>query len=266
MKIFKPISIALVIIAMTLGLAACQKAGSSSVDKAQVESIVHDYLLDNPDILIQMSQKLQQKQQQQQQTQAVGTIKANAAAFFDGKHAAVAGNPNGKVTLVEFFDYQCAYCAHVYPIVKKIIDENPDVRIVFREFPIFGDVSEYASLAALYANTQGKYMQMHNALFDSGLIEGKMTTKAVDDIAKAQGLNVTAMKAYIKEGQAAFKAKRADSALTASYELARQIRIQGTPAFIVAPTPNVGDSSAKITFIPGAADAKKLQDAIDAAK
>ena len=109
---------------------------------------------------------------------------------------------------------------------------------------------------------------MHDALFDSGLIEGKMTIKAVNGIAKKQGFNIKKMKAYIKKQQAEFTAKKNNGAngVIDTYTLAQKLQIRGTPAFIVAPTPSTGSNQGTTSFIPGLASKEQLQTAIDAAK
>src|SRR5437016_4513875 len=85
-------------------------------------------------------------------------------ALFHQAHDPVAGNPNGSVTVAEFFDYQCSHCISMAPVMANIIKDNSDVRIVFKEFPIRGSISEFASRAALAANMQGKYYEFNHAI------------------------------------------------------------------------------------------------------
>ncbi len=234
---------------------------NSSPDKTAIESIVHDYLLSHPEILIQISQQLQDKQMQQQQAQAKEVIKKEASSLFSNPQSPVAGDEKGNITLVEFFDYQCVHCEHMYPIVKSLMQKNPNLRVVFKEFPIFGQASEYAARAALAAAKQGKYVAMHDALFAANDIEGKMTIAAVEAIAKKAGLNLTQLHKDMQEPAITAEIKN-------NYMLAQALGLPGTPGFIIAPTPGTTDAtnSNKITFLPGGTTDQQLQQAINAAK
>lgn len=254
----KKILIALMAFSM-MGLA--NAAPFSDDQKTQIETIVHDYLIAHPDILIQMSQELQQQQYQQMQQKALTVIKDNSAQLFAANGTQVAGNPNGTVTLVEFFDYQCVHCANVYRdhIIENLIKANPNLRVVYKEFPIFGEASVYASKAALAAAMQGKYLEMHAAIFNTGKIEGNLKPADVDAAAKKIGLNMEKLKKDMQNPQI-----KAD--LDADYKLAQALGLPGTPGFIIAPTPKTGNSAGKTAFIPGLASADNLQQAINAAK
>lgn len=241
------------IFAATVLLAAC-----SQPNKAQTEQIIHDYLLAHPEILIDMSQKLQQQQQQKMQDAAVTAITQNFDAIFNNTNSIVVGNPQGNVTLVEFFDYQCVHCARMFPIVQALIKANPNLRVVLKEFPIFGPASQYAAQATLAAAQQGKAEQLHDALFESGYIEGKMTNAEVLTLAKKVGLNVP-------ELEKAMNSDAIKNEIKNNYSLAQTLGLQGTPAFIVAPTDKAAATADKITFIPGASDQPSLQTAISKA-
>ena len=107
----------------------------------EIEKIVHDYLVNNPEVLVEVSQALQQKQQQNIQQQAKTGILENADQLFSGT-LAVAGNPKGNVTLVEFFDYQCIHCKKMAPTIGELIKKDNNLRVIYKEFPIFGKSSE----------------------------------------------------------------------------------------------------------------------------
>ncbi len=264
MKLYRLLSI-LILASFSFFISGCSNNNSlSDAQKTEVKSIVdqeiHDYLLANPQILNQMVRELQAQQQQQAQQKAVGAIKQNATQLVNDPVSPVVGDKNGAVTFIEFFDYQCMYCAKMYPIVKQVLAANPNVRVVFKEFPIFGAASQYAAAAALAANQQGKYIQMHNALFDSGYIEGKMTDAKVDAIAKKVGLNMVQLKKDMASSAI-------QNELKANMVLAQQMGIQGTPAFIIVPT-NLNSTTdvSKIGFIPSVASSNDLQQTINAAK
>ncbi|GGI79129.1 DsbA family protein [Legionella impletisoli] len=245
---------------MTVGLLASLATGPviaaealTAAQKKEVEQIIHDYLVKNPEVLVEVSQALQQKQQQSMQEKAKGAISENAKQLFT-EDLAVAGNPNGSVTLVEFFDYQCIHCKKMKSVISDLIKKNENLRVIYKEFPIFGKNSELASKAALAAAMQGKYKAMHDAL----LAENKRLDEAVImDAAKSAGLDVDKLKKDMDS-------KKVKEALEANRELAERMNLMGTPAFIVAATPK-GEfkKNSDPAFIPGAASEEVLQNLIE---
>ncbi len=254
----KRLFILLVAVVMTFGVSAAQ---FSKAQKLEIENIVHDYLVKNPQILVQISEELQQKQYQKMQAKALKAIKAHQTLLFKPDQTQINGNPKGKVTLIEFFDYQCVHCSnlHKQKLISDLIAKNADLRVVYKEFPIFGAPSIYAAKAAMAAGLQGKYLKMRNAIFNTGKIEGKLTDADVDAVAKKIGLN---MQQYRKD----IKDPKIKASIDASYKLAQALGIQGTPSFVVGPTPKIGNPKGKVTFIPGVVGSAQMQQAIDAAK
>jgi len=251
----------LLILMASLLVTACNKPAATATppadDTNHIQQVVHDYLLAHPEILIEVSQKLQAQQMQKMQDNALAVIKQQSDNLFNDKDSLVDGNPNGDVTLVEFFDYQCVHCAHMYPVVQSLIANNKNLRVVLKEFPIFGEASQYAAAAVLAAQEQGKATALHDALFKSGLIEGKLTDADVLKLAKAAHINIVKLKQ-------AMDSARVKSEISNNFQLAQALGLQGTPGFIVAPTPG-STAKGKTTFIPGASDQKQLQEAIDSA-
>ncbi|CDZ77497.1 Thiol:disulfide interchange protein DsbA precursor [Legionella massiliensis] len=227
----------------------------SDAQQKQIEKIVHDYLVANPEVLLEASQALQQKQQQAMQVQAQAAIQSNADKIIND-NLTVAGNPKGNVTLVEFFDYQCIHCKKMAPVISDLAKQNGNLRIVYKEFPIFGKSSETASRAALAAAMQGKYMAMHDALIKQ---DGRLNDDMIMSAAKAAGLNVAKLKADMNS-------KTVTDALNANRQLAEQLHLMGTPAFILAATPDGKlKQGTTPTFIPGAASEESLQELIKSA-
>ncbi len=232
--------------------------------KTAIEKIIHDYLVAHPEVLIEASQALQQQQQQVMQKEAQKAIETNADALFaaqlvvPGKpNISVVGNPNGKVTLVEFFDYQCIHCKKMAPVIKELIAKNESLRVIYKEFPIFGKSSETASRVALAAAMQGKYRAFHEALIQQQ--DKRLTDEIVMNTARAVGLDMKRVKADMES-------KSVANALKANRDLADKLHLLGTPAFIIAPTHN-GKLPADTTpvFIPGAASQEAMQDFISKA-
>lgn len=217
-----------------------------------IEKVVHDYLVKNPDVLLEASQALQQKQQQTLQQQAKSAILEQAPQLFQGT-LAVAGNPKGNVTLVEFFDYQCIHCKKMAPAMAALTKQDPNLRVIYKEFPIFGKSSEMASQVALAAAMQGKYQVMHDALLG---MDKQLTEAMVLEKAKSLGLDMTTL-------QKDMNSKAVADVLKSNRELAEKLHLMGTPAFIVAATPaGQFDAKTQPAFIPGAASEAVLQDLI----
>lgn len=232
-----------------------QAAGEafSAEQKAQIEQIVHDYLIKQPQVLVAASQELQRQQQQSMQQQAQQAIGQNAEALFHDPLSTVAGNPKATATIVEFFDYQCGHCKRVAPMLAAIIKADPQVSVVLKQLPIFGATSEYAAKAVLAAQQQQKAWALHQALMTA---KQPLSETSILDIAKATGLDIEALKKEILNP--AYTAEFKTNA-----QLADKLGIMGTPAFIVAS--GMADKSGKglkSVYIPGAAGQAELEKAI----
>jgi len=174
-------------------------------------------------------------------------------SLFRHANDPIAGNKKGDVTVVEFFDYNCSHCVNMGSTIDAIIKKNPNVRIVFKEYPIRGPMSEVAARAALAANKQGKYYQFSHALLTSNLAlnENNMT-----DIAKSVGLD-------IKKWKKDINSKSVKDQILANYALARELDITGTPAFFIGKTSE--KNSSNMEFVLGEMSESELQKAINKA-
>ena len=150
----------------------------------------------------------------------------------------VGGNPDGDVTLVEFFDYQCPYCKTIFPSIQALLAEDRNLRYVFKEFPILGRASVFAARAALAARRQGKYLEFHTALMPA---RGKLTETRVMRLAEKVGLDVDRLRRDMADGTV-------DATIRRNLELADGLGIFSTPVFII------GD-----TQIPGAVEIDTLK-------
>jgi protein-disulfide isomerase len=224
--------------------------------KTQIQNIIHEYLLQKPEVLLEAMQVLQRKQYEDAQ-QTIKQTQKNAAQFaqplFHQNNDPVSGNPNGKITIVEFFDYQCPHCVDMAPVISAILKNNPDVRVIYKEFPIRGPMSEFASRAALAANKQGKYNEFSHALLTS---TKPLTQDTIFAIAKDTGLNVDQLKKDMNGDSVT-------SQLKMTMDLARSLKLFGTPAFFIGKT---AAKDGTITYYPGEMNEKQLQKEIDKAK
>ena len=114
-------------------------APSAALNEKKITDIVHSYLTKNPEILVEMTNELDKRQAEEQAANQQKVISENADALFRSPHAYVAGNPNGDVSVVEFFDYNCGFCRRALPEVVKLVQNDGKVRLVLKELPIFGD-------------------------------------------------------------------------------------------------------------------------------
>lgn len=203
--------------------AAFAEGSFNDAQKAEIGEIVREYLMENPEVLLDVSKALEAKQQQAEAEQRTQVLQSSADQIFRSPGDFVAGNPKGDVTIVEFFDYNCGWCKKGFPEVVNLIEKDKNLRVVLKEFPIFGGDSDYAAMAAIASRKQNKYWELHQALFSH---EGKITQAVVDELAAKQGLDMEKLKADMKDPAVAQE-------LAATHALAQSLSINGTPAFIV---------------------------------
>lgn len=247
-NLFKSIVCGTTIAVTSLCYAATAQPTLKSFNSAQQQELnryMKQFIMNNPQIIMQSLQKFQLQAQLRRVEEGRQGVLKHAKELTHDKYTPSINK--GPVTLVEFFDYQCSVCHMMFPIVEKFIKQHPNVRVVFKEFPIFGPASQYAAKVSIAARMQGqkKFMAFHNALFKSGLMEGKLKPADVNRIAKADGLNMTQLKKDLESPTVAKELK-------ATYTLARDMQLQGTPAFVVMPTnPHDKTILKDMTFIPG---------------
>jgi protein-disulfide isomerase len=228
-------TLALPLAIASLTLAGCDQA---KPDKAFGEK-VRAYLLEHPEVLMEASQKLQEKQAAQQAASSQKAIGQYRQAIERDPRDIVI-NPAGSITVTEFFDYRCGYCRHAAPEIVELVQKNPDIRLVLKDFVIFGRDSEAAARIALGAKDQGKSLELYKGL----MAENALDAAGALRIAKNVGIDLDKAKP-IGESQAVTQH------LADTDALAKTLALSGTPAFIV------GD-----TLVPGA-DINALRLAIE---
>ena len=188
-----------------------------------IRQIIRDYLLEHPEVLIEAGQALQAKRAAEEAEQAKHVIRRYRDEIFSDPEAPVAGNPDGAITLVEFFDYRCGYCRRVKPTLEALLAENDDLRVVFKEFPILGPESTLAALAALAARGQGSYEAFHWALMET---EGSFDMDHILSVAGSVGLDTERLARDMEE-------PALDALIERNAVLANALGISGTPAFVI---------------------------------
>ncbi|OGT21619.1 MAG: hypothetical protein A3C55_00310 [Gammaproteobacteria bacterium RIFCSPHIGHO2_02_FULL_42_13] len=227
----------------------------STTQQADIQKIVHDYLISNPEVLMQASQVLQRKMLEQQKTKTMSAIRQmDLSDLLNNPNSPVAGNKNGATTLIEYFDYQCPHCRNLAATLDTTMKANPDLRVVFKEFPIYGAISELGSRAALAANRQGKYYAYHRALYNA---KTQINEQLVLQIANQLKLNMAQFKKDLNDNAIAQEIKH-------NQKTATQLGFMGTPAIVIMPTK--GDAQSPIQFFPGDTSQANLQKMIDAVK
>jgi protein-disulfide isomerase len=203
-----------------------------------IEAIIRDYLMQNPDVLIDALREAEAKANGEADVKAAQVLRDRRHEVFDDPATPVGGNPQGDVTIVEFFDYRCPYCKQVHPAIQKLLDQDRKLRFVYKEFPVLGEQSDIAAHAALAARLQGKYEPLHNAMMAA---KGQITEDVVYRLAGSVGLDVDRLKRDMADPEI-------DRALSANRALAKALELRGTPGFVI------GDH-----LIPGAIDFDALK-------
>ena len=195
----------------------------SDAQKVQIEGIIKDYLLKNPEIMVDVQRILDQKMETARQDSMAKAVKANADSLFKNSAVPTGGDAKGDVTVVEFFDYNCIHCRDAVEHIGKLIDTDKKVHVVFIDFPIFGKDSEGAARVAIASAKQGKYWEMHKELL---LHKGSNTEEAAYKIGEKLGLDIAKLKSDAN-------APDTVKLLQDNRILAEKLGIQGTPHFIV---------------------------------
>ncbi len=227
---------ALILGAALLGFAGGWVWQASGLGRGMTEQVVQDYILENPEILPEAMQRLQQKE-------TLARLEPLRGALEMPSPGVVLGDPEGTVTLVEFTDYACPYCRMSVAEVDALIAEYDNLKVVVREHPVLSQQSVEAARMALAAGAQGRYAEFHKAMFS----HEKLSAEAIQAAAKEAGLDLAQANADIKAGK--FEAE-----LENTSRLASAMGLTGTPAWIV------GES-----VFSGAVGRQRLADAIEKA-
>jgi protein-disulfide isomerase len=203
-----------------------------------IEEIIREYIQSHPEIIEDALRTLQVRRREAEQQRARDAVQANRDKLLGDASSPAGGNPQGDVTVVEFFDYRCGYCKRVAPTVKKLLEDDPNVRVVYKDFPIIGPDSALAARAALAAQVQGKYVVLHEALMAA---DGPFTMPAILELAQKAGLDTARL-------QADMETPEIRASLERNHTLAQALGIQGTPAFVIG-----------AELVPGAVDLNTLK-------
>ncbi len=210
-------------------------ASAFSADQQHaIENIIKDYLVNHPEVLQQAMDALDQRQKAAEADKARATIRDNKTAIFNSPHQVVLGNPQGTVTMVEFFDYNCAFCKRALNDMLDLLKTNPDLKFVLKEFPVLGEGSVEAAHVAVAARMQDssgkKYIEFHQKLLGGRGPADKTRALAV---AKEVGFDM----GRIEKDMASDEVKKT---IDESMKLADALGVSGTPSYVVGDEVVVG--------------------------
>jgi protein-disulfide isomerase len=210
-------------------------AGTFSAEQQQqIENIIKGYLISHPEVLQQAMEALDQRQKAADAEKARATIRDNKTTIFNSPHQVVLGNPNGKVTMVEFFDYNCAFCKRALNDMLDLLKSDSDLKFVLKEFPVLGEGSVEAARVAVAARMQDstgkKYIEFHQKLLGGRGQADKMRALAV---AKEVGFDVP----RIEKDMTSDEVKKT---IDENLKLADALGVNGTPSYVVGEEVVVG--------------------------
>ena len=198
--------------------------------KQEIEQIIHDYLQQHPEDLIESLRAAQAKAAAEQLAQQRKMIVAKRDELLHDPNTPVGGNANGDVTIVEFFDYRCPYCKAIEPSLKALVKEDGKLRVAYKEFPILGPVSVFASRVAIAAQNQGKYLAFHS---DMMAVKGSIDDDTVLKVAEDNGLDMAKLKVDMDS-------EKTNQIIRRDYALAKALGIDATPGLIVGDNLTMG--------------------------
>ena len=240
---------------LIVGNAHAESSVFTQEQQSQIEKIASQYIINNPEILIRASESLQKQQIEQQQSMMKEMVVKNINKLINNKSTPYIGPDNAQVNVIEFFDYQCGYCAKMSPVLKVLQNENPTVKFIYKETPIFASRWEGSEYAASMGNWVFKqkgskgYNLYHEGIYSLNKSGGELTTQDVNAVAKKSGVDVS-------------KFKKTDS-INENLQLFSSLGFQGTPALIVMPSRNITKEN---IYIINGYDPQALTDALKKVK
>lgn len=217
--------------------------------EAAVGEVVKSYLLEHPEVVIEAVQNFQVKQQQKQISEAEEKIKAHTSELFDNTKTPHVGQSDGHLVLVEFYDFRCTHCREVSSSVDALLKDHGQLKVIYKDFPIFSGPSMTAAKASLaaYALDPKKYQAFHHALM---AFNGELQNKDIMNLAKESGYDENALTLEMKKSWV-------EEQIKANFNLGTTIGVNATPMFVLANT-----KTNQYVFIPGAVSEKALNEAL----
>jgi protein-disulfide isomerase len=248
-RYLRPLAVALVVLAAAVPTFAAAQLFSPE-QRGEVEKIIRDYLLKNPELLQEVIQEMERRQAQADADKHREAIKEHAEALFNSRRQVVLGNPQGDVTMVEFFDYNCGFCRKALADKLELIKADPKLRLVLKEFPVLGEGSTQAAQVAVAVRMQDKtggkkYLEFHQKMFASrGTVDKARALAVVREI----GFDPARVEKDISGDEVRLSLEEA-------FKLAEALGINGTPTYVLSGQ-----------VVVGAVGVEKLREAINTAR
>lgn len=195
-------------------------------ERSAFRAEVRAYLMENPEVILEAVQQLEQRQAEAEAQADLDLVQANAEAIFNDGYSWVGGNPEGDITLVEFMDYRCGYCRKAVPEIETLLERDGNIRFIVKEFPILGEASTISSRFAVATKQVAgdeAYAQVHDALLE---LQGDLSDVVLRRLAEGLGLDADAILARMDSDEVT-------EALAKTRDLAQTLRISGTPTFVL---------------------------------
>lgn len=200
---------------LVLGVQALAPARVADADRARIGAVVRDYVLDHPEILPEAMKRLQARETGK-------AVAASRAAIVEPYAGAWEGNPGGDVTVAVYMDYACGYCRASLPMIARLVAEDSNVRIVYRELPVLSEVSRTAARWGLAAAEQGRFKPFHTALYSGG----QLSEASIASAAAAAGLDQA-------EARQAIATPKVEAEIARNLEVAGKLGVTGTPSWVI---------------------------------
>jgi len=212
----------LTLLAVATALTLTSPLAAQTFTKEEIKQLALDAILENPQIVMDAVDLLRAQEANAKAGAQVQAWQDNKELLTQDTNAPVLGNPDGDITIVEFFDYNCGYCKRAMTAMQAVLENDPNIRVVYREFPILSEGSVYASRAALASRAQGKYEEFHWALMSArGLDEG-----SVMQIAEQVGLDIDKLRTDMDS-------PAVSEHIETTRDVANALQFTGTPSFII---------------------------------
>jgi protein-disulfide isomerase len=213
--------------ALATPAAAFDISAMSEAEREAFRAEVRAYLLDNPEVLSEAIEVLQQRQADEAASQDLNLVKANQKDLFDDGYSFIGGNPEGDITVVEFIDYRCGYCRKAHEEVGQLIESDGDIRYIVKEFPILGDQSVIASrfaIATLQVAGREAYEKVNAGFYES--FRGDVSVETLTAFANDLGIDGAPIIAHMD-------APEVTKVIEENHLLAQRMQISGTPTFVM---------------------------------
>ena len=199
-----------------IGYQTSKSTSDTSLNQDQVNAYIREYLLTNPEIIPEAVDVLRSRQN-------ASSLEDSSELLYNDGYSHVAGNLDGDITIVEFYDYNCGYCKQVPETLAQLIEEDPNIKIIFKELPILAESSQFASVAAMASMKQDKFMEFHSALMQN---KRQLTEELILQIASDSGVNQEQLLQDMADPEI-------ETNLMKNKYLVQNIGISGTPGFVI---------------------------------